>query len=180
MVVFGVSAALVAPALVAGNAPALAYEGCESETSASASVTAADATVAFRVTVDVRDCTGGGVEGAQVVFGTQNAPQATCQASFNPGQAPTDTNGSASTQATLPAGCPCQYVLGAKVPTSSGSFTVTAPVRENGCLPFTSAAAAQAATPAPGGGPWPRAGALMGMVALLVLVATGVAIRRRA
>lgn len=179
IVVFGVSAALAAPALLAGNAPALAYEGCEGETSASASVTAADAGVSFAVTVDVRDCTGSGVEGAQVVFATESAPRATCQASFNPGQAGTDANGLASTQATLPAGCPCQYVLGAKVPTSSGGFTVSAAVRENGCLPFTSTAAAQTATPPPGGRPWPLSGALMGIVALLVLVATGVAIQRR-
>ncbi|HXA42005.1 MAG TPA: hypothetical protein VNV65_03720 [Candidatus Solibacter sp.] len=179
IVVFGVSAALAAQALIAGSAPALAYEGCEGETSASASVTAADATVSFNVTVDVRDCTGSGVEGAQVVFGTQSAPQATCQASFNPGQAPTDTNGVASTQASLPAGCPCQYVLGAKVPTSSGGFTVSTTVRENGCLPFTSAAAAQTPPPPLGGVPGPLAGAVLGTVALMVLVAAGVATRRR-
>ncbi len=178
IIVFGVSAALAAPALIVGSAPALAYEGCEGETNASASVSAANAGVAFAVNVDVRDCTGGGVEGAQVVFGTQTGPNG-CQAAFNPGQAPTDSSGLATSHAVLPAGCPCQYVLGAKVPTSGGGFMVTTTVRENGCLPFTSAAAAQTATPARGGVPGPLAGAVLGTVALMALVAAGVATRRR-
>ncbi len=178
IIVFGVSAALAAPALIVGSAPALAYDGCEGETSASASVTVANAGVAFAVNVEVRDCTGAGVQGAQVVFGTQTGPNG-CQAVFNPGQAPTDSNGAATSQAVLPAGCPCQYVLGAKVPTSAGGFTVTTTVREHGCLPFTSAAAAQTAPTPLGGVPGPLAGAVLGTVALMALVAAGVATRRR-
>ena len=177
--ILGASVALAAPAALAAPLPALAYEGCESESSITASVAEAVAGVSFRLDAEVRDCTGFGVEGASVVFGTQSAPTATCQASFNPGQAATDSAGLATSQATLPPGCPCVFVLGAHVPTSSGGFTLSTPVREAGCLPFTAAAAAQVPAAASTGVPRAAFSAAVGLVVLLIAGAGAVAIRRR-
>lgn len=171
--VFGLSAVMALPAAMLGNTPAMAYQGCQSESTISASSPVVNGGVSITVTVDVRDCNGNGVEGVQVVFGTQSGP---CQVGFSPAQATTDANGVATTQATLPTGCPCQYVLSAKV--ASGNLTLTTTVRENGCLPFTSAAAAHNVTPS-GLAPWAPYSVLLGLAALLILAATGVAIQRR-
>jgi hypothetical protein len=174
LTLFGLSAALALPAAITGASPALAYEGCQDEsdmTSSSAVVNGGDS---FTVTATIRDCNGNGVEGEHVVFGTESGPRG-CHASFDPREVVTDANGVASTQATLPSKCPCQYTLSADDNRSHIHLTTT--VRESGCLPFTIAAASHAAPPP--SAPWTPYGALLGLAALLILAATGVAIRRR-
>jgi hypothetical protein len=173
---FGVSAALVIPAALASTAPALAYNGCQG--GGASTITVSTPVVngggAITVTVTILNCDGSAAQGVQVVFGTQSGP---CQASFSPASATTNANGVATTQAVLPTGCPCQYVLSASV--ASLNVTLTTTVRENGCLPFTSTAAVHNVAPA-GTPPWTPYAVLIGLAALLALAATGVAIRRRA
>jgi hypothetical protein len=176
--VVGLSAAMAVPAALAAGAPALAYNGCQGGGSSTITVSSpvVNGGASITVTVTILNCDGSAAQGAGVVFGTQTGPRSGCQAGFNPSQATTNSNGVATTQAVLPAGCPCQYVLSASVPSLNQTLTTT--VRENGCLPFTSTAAIQGATPtAPQ--PWTSYGVLIGVAALLILAATGVAIRRR-
>jgi hypothetical protein len=130
---------------------------------------------AFTLTADIRDCEGNGVRGEHVVFGTESGPRG-CRASFDPREVVTDASGVATTQATLPPNCPCQYTLSADV--ASANIHLTTTVRERGCLPFTIAAASKDLVPS-GQAPWTPFGLLLGLAALLILAATGLAIRRR-
>ncbi len=175
LALFGLSAALAVPASMAGTSPVLAYEGCQGESSVSSSTQVVAGGTAFTVTATIRDCEGGGVEGEHVVFGTETGPRG-CHAKFDPREVVTDANGVASTQATLPPDCPCQYTLSADDSRSHIHLAVT--VRENGCLPFTTAAASKDLGPS-GQAPGAPLGVLLGLAALLMLAATGMAIRRR-
>ena len=129
---------------VATAPAALAYQGCNSTSSASASADSANGGGSVDFTVTLKDCNGGAIAGAQVTFSQQAGP-AGCTVTFTPSTAVTDANGQATTTATLPAGCPCQYTLAG----SGAGVTVTTTVRENGCLPFTGAARAAARTVPP-------------------------------
>lgn len=146
LVAFGASfwllLGLVTVASVAAPS-AFAYQGCNSQSSASANPSQAAAGEPIDFTATIRDCNGNGVGGAQVSFAQGSGP-AGCTASFNPTSVKSDASGVAQTTVTLPAGCPCQYTLTA---TGAGT-TVTVTVRESGCLPFT-AAAARSATASP-------------------------------
>jgi hypothetical protein len=129
----GLLAGLLSTAAVTAPA-ALAYQGCNTSASASASPTAANAGQPVDFTATFRDCNGQAVN-TVVTFSQQSGP-AGCTATFTPTSVKTDANGAAQTTVTLPAGCPCEYVLAA----TGNGVTVTTTVRENGCLPFTGAA----------------------------------------
>jgi hypothetical protein len=176
LALFGLTAALALPASLTGTAPALAYEGCQgdSDLSSQQHQDVAGGT-AFTLTAHIRDCEGNGVKGEHVVFGTESGPRG-CHASFDPREVVTDASGIATTQATLPPKCPCQYTLSADV--ASANIHLTTTVRESGCLPFTIAATSKDLVPS---GQTPRTpfGVLLGLAALLILAATGLAIRRR-
>jgi hypothetical protein len=167
--------ALLAGMLISGavmTAPAaLAYQGCNTTSSANASPSSADAGQPIDFTVTIRDCNGNGLVGANVTFGQQSGP-AGCTATFTPSTAKTDANGVAQTTVSLPAGCPCQYVLSA----SGGGVTVTTTVRENGCLPFT--AGQPSAAVVPGGIP-PMAALLAAAGAVLLGLSAAYLVRTR-
>jgi hypothetical protein len=176
LTLFGLSAALALPAAMMGAPPALAYEGCQDESGMTSSSTVVNGGDSFTVTATIRDCNGSGVEGEHVVFGTDSGPRG-CHASFDPREVITDANGVATTQVTLPSKCPCQYTLSADDNRSHIHLTTT--VRENGCLPFTTAAAASKDVTLPGQASGTPEGLLLGLAVLLIVAATGMAIRRR-
>ncbi|MGI8608086.1 MAG: Ig-like domain-containing protein [Candidatus Dormibacteria bacterium] len=158
---------------VAAATPTLAYQGCNTQSSASATPSSADPNQPVDFTITLRDCNGNGIGGAQVTF-SQAAGPAGCTATFTPTHATTDANGQATTVVTLPAGCPCQYTLSA----TGAGITLTTTVRENGCLPFTSAGSPRtgiSSTPPAQVLPW---AVLAAGLALLVAAAFSLARRR--
>jgi hypothetical protein len=133
-------------ALAGESTTAFAYQACNSTSSATVSATSADPNQPIDFTATFKDCNGGAQSGVPVTFHQESGP-AGCTASFNPPTAVTDTDGVARTVVTLPAGCPCQYTIAA----TGAGITLTAVVREIGCLPFTAggSAASVAVHPAP-------------------------------
>ncbi len=141
MAALGLLSVVALPMAFAAPTPALAYQGCAGTSSVTGSPTVVDGGGSITVTATLRDCNGNGLAGVEVVF----AASGPCAASFNPPTAITDANGVATTVATLPTGCPCQYTISA----TGAGITVTTTVRENGCLPFTAAAPTAAHLPPP-------------------------------
>jgi hypothetical protein len=100
-----------------------------------------------------------------VIFSEDASPAGSCAATFDPQFASTDATGSASTQVTLSAGCPGNFVL---LATAAGAGSVTTTITETGGFPNTSA-------DPPGGPAWPWApapaviGVLLGAAALVLL-----------
>jgi hypothetical protein len=100
-----------------------------------------------------------------VIFSQETAPAGSCDVTFDPQFASTDATGSASTQVTLSAGCPGNFVL---LATAAGAGSVTTTITETGGFPNTSA-------DPPGGPAWPWApapaviGVLLGGAALVLL-----------
>lgn len=138
--------ALIALALVSPASKALAYQGCQGDAVASASPVNANGGDSITIIVVIHHCDGSAAQGVLVIFGQQSGP-ANCVVTFDPPSAVTDANGVAHTTVKLPSGCPCQYVISASGSVDGQPFTVTTPIRENGCLPFTGAAATQPLTP---------------------------------
>ena len=166
----GLAGAMAVPISVLGTSPAMAYGACPGTSSTtSSSSTVVNGGSQFSMTTAVTDCNGGGVGGVTVTFGTQAGP---CPATFSQTQTTTDANGVATTIVTLPPNCPCQYVLKALAAGVSSTTTV----RENGCLPFTSAGTLAPVTT--GSTPWRDYLLVMAAVALLGAGA-GLALRRR-
>ncbi len=151
----------------------LAYQGCQSGSSASASPTAGDPNQPVDFTATFRTCDGSGINGAAVTFSQQSGPPG-CAATFSPVRATTDANGQARTTVMLPPGCPCEYTLAA---TSSG-ITVTTTVRENGCLPFTAAARPGASVAAPHGPGLPPLSVVIGGFLAAALLGAGLRFAR--
>jgi hypothetical protein len=148
-------------------APALAYQGCNSAATSTANPGAADAGQPIDFTATFRDCNNSGIGNTTVAF-SQGAGPAGCTATFSPQTTRTDAGGTAHTTVTLPAGCPCQYTLAA----TGAGVTVTSIVRENGCLPFTAAAAAGRARAAGGSLTGPGL-ALVAIGGLLLVISAG-------
>ena len=140
-------------------APALAYA---SQGTSTCTVSGTTLTCTFK------DANGGAVAGATVTFSQVSGP-ANCTATFNPTTATTDANGVASTTFTLP--CAGSYVLAG----STQGVTVTATASTAGlAFPRTTADA-----PASRGLPPWAWGALIAGVALTVVGAGALAVRRR-
>ncbi|MFY9613875.1 MAG: Ig-like domain-containing protein [Candidatus Dormiibacterota bacterium] len=158
-------ATLCLPAI--GPQPALAYVGqnCPTATITADPIVGNGGTT-VGVTVTVTDCNGDPVSGVLFAF-TQTDGPANCHLVFNPPQAVTDTSGQAHTTVTLPLNCPCQYTIQASA--ASVGIVVTTTVRENGCLPFTSAAAATTPDPEPIG---PLAASALGLALIAAAAVT--------
>jgi hypothetical protein len=139
-------------------APALAYA---SQGTSTCTVSGTTLTCTFK------DANGVAVAGATVTFSQVSGP-AGCTATFNPTTATTDANGVASTTFTLP--CAGSYVLAG----STQGVTVSATAASGKTFPATSAE-----VPVSRGLPPWTLGALIAGVALILVGAGGLAVRRR-
>jgi hypothetical protein len=91
-----------------------------------------------------------------VIFSEETSPAGSCAVTFYPQFASTDAAGSATTQVTLSAGCPGNFVL---VATAAGAGSVTATITETGGFPNTSAD-----PPDRPAWPWEPAAAVVGIL----------------
>ncbi len=155
--------------MVVAPAPAFAYEGCNSTSTASADPAVVDPGGSTTFTATFRDCNGNGLAGIDVTFSAIDDP---CAPTFTPAVTKTDANGVATTTVVFAANCStCVHTLAAK----GGGITVTATVRTtNRCLPFTSAEQPTGAARAD----LPTATWLV-MAAGVALLVTGLALRFR-
>lgn len=146
---------------------ALAYQGCQGNSTITESSTTAPGGGSITITVTIKDCSGNPVPGQTVDF-TQIVGPANCHLTFNPTSAITDANGQASTTVTFPNNCPGNYTVNAGA--AGVSFTVQ--LVESGGLP-----AAGASAPAPPANPglplW------LAVAGLLILAGGGTLVLRR-
>ena len=131
----GVGIAVLVLVAALGSTGAAAYVGPNCNTiTGTADPTVVNGGDQVTVTATIKDCNGNPMSGVGVAFTMESGP---CPLSFNPVNATTNSDGVATTLVTVPKGCPCQYSILASAQSLGTSTTLT--IRENGCLPFTSA-----------------------------------------
>ncbi len=110
---FAISLALSGSSLA--TAPAAAYQGCQSGSSATLSQTSGPGGTSATFTVTIKDCNGNGVGGVLVNFYQVYGP-GNCHVTFSSMTGITNAQGQASVIVTFPANCAGQYAIGASAP----------------------------------------------------------------
>lgn len=145
-------------------APAMAYQGCQSASSATFTQTSGPGGTSVTFTATIKDCNGNAVAGAVVNFSQLSGP-GNCHVTFSSTSAVTNAQGEASVIVTFPENCPGQFVIGA----ATQGVQVQATFVETGGFPNTTLASS----------PGPSRGWVLLLLAgaLVILVSGGALIR---